>query len=1114
VFKEVSPTVDFPKLEHGVLRFWAETGAFGKRVALNRGGERWSFIDGPITANNPMGVHHAWGRTYKDLFQRYRAMRGFDLRYQNGFDCQGLWIEVEVERELGFRSKRDIEAYGVAEFVKRCKQRALRFAALQVEQSLRLGYWMDWDDPRLLRDLADRLERPEEAVTVQGPGGPVSDTVERHVGRLGTLQLGGSYFTFSDENNYTIWAVLKRCHERGWIHKGRDVMPWCPRCSTALSQHEIVTEGYRELTHPGLTLRFPLRGRPGEALLVWTTTPWTLTSNVAAAVHPEMTYAKIRRGGEVLYLAEAVLSRVFPGKDYEVTERLTGRDMEGWAYEGPFDELPAERDLGAVDAHRVILWEGVSGEEGTGVVHIAPGCGKEDLELGKRYGLPAVAPLNEFGVFVEGFGRLTGTHVYESAQPILEDLRGKNVLIRVEDYAHRYPVCWRCGSELVFRLVDEWFISMGEKLDKPLEEVTEEERERNLRYQIMEAAGQVRWIPEFGLQQELDWLGNMEDWMISKKRYWGLALPIWECEKCGHFDVIGSEEELRSRAVEGWEAFEGHTPHRPWIDAVKIACSKCGAVTSRIPDVGNPWLDAGIVAYSTLNYRHDRALWERWFPADLICESLPGQFRNWFYSMLAMSTILERRTPFRTCLGHGTVLDEQGREMHKSWGNAIWFDDAVEVMGADVMRWMYCSNRPEADLLFGYRRADEVKRRFLLTLWNVYSFFVTYANLDGWKPGAASHQYSLLDRWILSRLQGLVQDVTDRLEDYDPYAATAHLERFVDELSTWYLRRSRRRFWKSEADEDKDAGYAALYACLTTLARLLAPFTPFLAEEVYQNLVRGVDPEAPESVHHNDWPVADRSLIDEELTADMGLAIRVSALGRSARSEAGVKLRQPLSRATVVAEETALRRLRRLVDLVKDELNVKELDLTTRREELVDLEVRPLPSVLGKKYGRLFPRLREAVAKMDAAALIRAFEGGLGVDVEVEGRVVTLLPGEVEVRTRPRGGRALAEEEGVVVAVDTALTEGLRGEGLARDIVRRVQNQRKEAGFQIADEIETYYQAGPRLTEAFQAHGDYIAAETLSTALHRAKPPKKAHVAHYEIDGEPLTVGLVRIRRD
>ncbi len=1110
MFKEVPPTVDFPKIEHKILKFWAEIDAFKKRVALNKGKKPWSFIDGPITANNPMGVHHAWGRTYKDLFQRFKAMQGYELRYQNGFDCQGLWIEVEVERELGFKSKRDIEAYGIAEFVKKCKQRALRYAAIQTEQSIRLGYWMDWNDPNTLRYLADCLENPNQIVTIQGANGPVTDTVERLVGRLGSPEIGGSYFTFSDENNYMIWALLKKCYEKGWIYKGRDVMPWCPRCSTALSEHEIVTEGYKELTHPSLTVRFPLRGRKKESLLIWTTTPWTLTSNVAAAVHPDITYVKVKFGDEYFYLGKPALERTLPKGSYEIIEEIKGYEMEGWTYDGPFDELPAERKSGAVDAHRVILWDEVSEDEGTCIVHIAPGCGKEDLELGKIYNLPAVAPLNEFGIFIEGFGKFTGIHVYDSAKPVIEELKKKGLLFKVEDYVHRYPVCWRCGSELVFRLVDEWFISMGKKLDKPLEEVTEEEKDQNLRYQIMEVAKKIRWIPEYGLQLELDWLQNMEDWMISKKRYWGLALPIWECKKCGNFEVIGGKEELKARAVEGWEIFEGHTPHRPWVDAVKIKCSKCGALMSRIPDVGNPWLDAGIVAYSTLQYRQNRKYWEKWFPADFICESLPGQFRNWFYAMLAMSTIMERKPPFKVCFGHGLVLGEDGREMHKSWGNAIWFDEAVEKMGADVMRWIYCTTKPETNLLFGYKRAEEVKKRFLIPLWNIYSFFVTYANLDEWTPknSVPYNSLSLLDRWILSKLNVLIKDVTKFLEDFDPYNATLSIEKFVNDLSTWYIRRSRRRFWKSERDEDKNAAYTTLYKCLTTLIKLLAPFIPFLTEEIYQNIVRNVDPNAPESVHHNDWPVADERLIDEELMREMELAIKVCSLGRSARSKAGIKLRQPLLEAKVVASETMIKQIEKLKNLIMEELNVKRLSFTTKRNDLIDYVVKPVPELLGKKYGKMFPKIQRTIMEMEPQRVIDALRANGELELTIDGQKIRILPEEIKVLERPKNGYSVSEEDNIMVGVNIILSKDLRMEGLARDIVRRIQNQRKEAGFNIADLIETYYEAGPTLTEVFEKFEEYIATETLSTIIKRGSPHGEAHSATYSLAGEKLRIWL------
>jgi isoleucyl-tRNA synthetase len=1110
LYKEVPATFDLPQMERDILTFWAETDAFAKRVALNRGHPRWSFIDGPITANNPMGVHHAWGRTYKDLYQRYKAMHGFDLRYQNGFDCQGLWVEVEVEKELGFSSKRDIEAFGIANFINKCKERVLRSAALQVTQSLRLGYWMAWDDVQLLRQLADRMEHPDEIVTVKGANGPVTTSVEQLVGQLGTATLGGSYFTFSTENNYTIWAVLKKCYERGWLYKGRDVLPWCPRCSTAISQHEIATEGYRELTHPGVTLRFRLQGRPGESLLVWTTTPWTLTANVAAAVHPDLTYVKARWNDETFYLGENAVDRVFKTRPH-VLETLIGRELEGWTYEGPFDELPAEQKAGADAAHRIILWGEVSEAEGTGIVHIAPGCGKEDLELGKTYHLPAVAPLDEYGVFLDGFDWLSGSHVYDSASPIIERLREKGLLFAVEAYPHRYPVCWRCENELVFRLVDEWFIAMGEKLGAPVDSVGRDVVDENLRYQIMEVTQQVHWIPSYGLQQELDWLQNMDDWMISKKRYWGLALPIWECHDCGCFDVIGGEDELKARAVAGWSVFQGHTPHRPWIDAVKIRCPQCGALMTRIKDVGNPWLDAGIVAYSTLDYRFHRDYWAQWFPADLICESLPGQFRNWFYSLLTMSTILERKPPCLTCVGHGSVLAEDGREMHKSWGNAIWFDDAAEKMGADVMRWMYCSNKADTNLLFGYAGADAVKRRFLIPLWNIYSFLVTYANLDAWTPADATTTRSPMDRWALSKLHVLIHDVTRLLDDYDAYTATQAFEQYVDQLSTWYIRRSRRRFWKSESDEDKRAAYTTLYTCFITLIKLLAPFVPFLTEAIYQNLVRRVDPDAPASVHHTEWPVADAALIDEALMGEMDAAIAVSGLGRSARNKAGIKLRQPLAEAIIAGEASMVQRLQRFTELIGAELNVKTVTLTRRNDDLMTYTVRLLPKTLGKKYGPLFPKLQAAVARLDANAVATSVQAGVGVDLAVEGQVVTLLPEEVEVGSAAKAGWVVAEDQGLMVGVNSGLTEELEQEGLARDIVRRIQNQRKNAGFRIADEIETYYDAGPHLRSVFEAYGPYIAVETLSKALHPTEPPANAFVEAFDLVGETLRIGLVQV---
>jgi len=1143
-FKEVPSKVDFPAQERELLDFWKRMDSFKKMRQIHEGQPHWSFIDGPITANNPMGVHHGWGRTYKDLFNRFWTMRGRELRYQNGFDCQGLWVEVEVEKEKGFKTKKDIENFGLEEFVRLCKARVLRYAAIQTGQSIRLGYWMDWNDPDQLRWLADMLEEnPSRIITVAGPEGSVTDTVEQIVGRLGLPELGGSYFTFSNENNYMIWTFLKKCWQKGWLYRGADVMPWCPRCATGISQHEIVTDGYAELSHPSVTLRFPLRAEDGSqrkdnglpaSLLVWTTTPWTLTSNVAAAVGPDLTYVKVQQGDEFFYLSSGTLNML--QGDYQVVNELKGRDMLGWSYDGPFDDLPAAQRVGgftdlsellegitqsAVQAHQIIPWDEVGETEGTGIVHIAPGCGAEDFGLGRQFHLPLIAPLDEEGYVVENFGWLTGMHVSEVAELIFEDLKRKGLLYHVELYAHRYPTCWRCKTELVFRLVDEWFISMGEVYDKPREALTPEEKERSLRYQIMDVVDQIRWIPEFGHAREMDWLHNMHDWMISKKRYWGLALPIWVCAECGHYEVIGDEVELRSRAISGWEIFEGHTPHRPFIDAVKLACPKCQAEMSRLPDVGNPWLDAGIVSFSTLQYRSDRNYWRAWYPAHWISESFPGQFRNWFYSLLAMATVIDNSPPFLQNFSYGTLLAEDGRPMHKSWGNSIEFNEAADKIGVDVMRWLFCAHKPENDLLFGYNRGDETRRRFIIPFWNVYSFLVNYARLDDWAPdfafdpaypeGPTPKSENLLDRWVLARLNQTVSQVTAAIESSDPLGAALAHEALMDDLTNWYVRRSRRRFWKSEQDADKSTAYATLYHVMVKLARLLAPFIPFITEAMYQNLVVAVRSEAYNSVHHTSWPHCDETAIDEPLLEQMALARQVASLGLSARNSASLKVRQPLAKVLVYAG--GKQNLRdELVEIVKDELNVKEFEFVAEAGRLVTYQILPDNKLLGPRFGARFPRVRAALATADAAQIAASVMANVPVQLELDGEAIELAPAEVIVQTQPAEGLAVAADKQATVAVDATITPELRAEGLAREVVRRIQAMRKDADFNIEDRIATYYQVSGELEAVFQTWQEYIKAETLTTRLVGDEPPADAYRERLTVDGETLVLGVQRYK--
>ncbi len=1141
MFKPVQTQVDFIAQEHEMLDFWDKIQAFKKLNALRQGAPRWSFIDGPITANNPMGIHHGWGRSYKDLWQRYWAMHGYQQRYQNGFDCQGLWVEVEVEKEKGFKSKRDIETYGLAPFVLECKARVLRQAAKQTEQSIRLGYWMDWNDPEMLRTMADKLlENPAQTMTVNGPEGPVTDSVERLVGRLGMPELGGSYFTFATENNYTIWTFLKKVWERGWLYRGHDVMPWCPRCETGISQHEIVTDGYRELTHDAPVIRFPLRGREREALLVWTTTPWTLTSNVAAAVGPELTYAKVKASdGWTYYLAKGTLQNVVKGK-YEVLGELKGEDMLGWEYIGPFDELPAVQAMHVPDFHRIIPWDEVGEVEGTGIVHIAPGCGAEDFELGEIHGLPALAPLAENGAFLEGFGWLTGRDVHEVAHEVFHDLEDKDKLYRVDEYTHRYPVCWRCDTPLVFRLVDEWFINMGELYDKPREEVTAEEKARSLRYQIMDVVDQIQWIPEFGYAREMDWLRNMHDWMISKKRYWGLALPIWVCDNkdCDHFEVLGDGDELRARAVEGWDVFEGHTPHRPYVDAVKITCPKCGSTMTRITDVGNPWLDAGSVTYSTTQYRTNREFWAKWVPADWISESFPGQFRNWFYSLITMSTVFEQMPPTKVVHGYSTCLAEDGRQMHKSWGNAIWFDEAAEKIGVDTMRWLFMNQPLDQNLLFGYHRADETRRRFIIPLWNTYAFFVTYARIDEWTPpaellnnplkyeeghpelgapwtGAAAP--TVLDKWIIARLRETIAAMTEGYETYIPVKVAQSAEAFLDDLSNWYVRRSRRRFWAARgasvsSDADKEAAYQTLYAVLVTFAKLLAPVLPFMTEVMYQNLVREADGAAPESIHHCMFPVAAPLSADESVLTEAMAAVRQAAtLGHSVRASNNLKVRQPLARALIAADPRRREELSQLLDVLADELNVKDVDFVAEEGELVEYKLLPLNRVLGPKFGQRFPLVRKALETVDAARAVAHLHAGEALTLTLgDGSEAVLSSDEVLVQSHAREGYGVAGEGGLVVALDTVVTPELEQEGLAREVVRRVQDLRKQADYQLTARIVVQYSASGGLAEAIAAQREMIASEVLADALEAVDVPTGDKVLEDMVDDVPLVLAVKR----
>lgn len=1049
MFEKVESRADFVKQEHQILELWDKQKIFDKLVAKNEEGPVWSFLDGPITANNPMGVHHAWGRTLKDCFQRFRAMQGYTQRFQNGFDCQGLWIEVEVEKELGFKTKRDIETYGLEKFVKKCKERAIKYSQIQTEQSIRLGYWMHWDD---------------------------------------------SYYTMSDENNYTIWAFLKKCHDRKFIYKGRDSMPWCARCGTGISQHEM-HEGYRDVEDPSVFLQMPLRDRDNEYLLVWTTTPWTLAANIACAVHPDFTYAKVEQGGSVYYLASTLVHIMKEKGDFSLLGELPGTDLVGWQYDGPFDELPANEE--AAEAHRVVPWDLVSDAEGTGIVHIATGCGREDFELGQEAGLPVVAPIDENGMYFEGFGFLTGKSAHDVAEEIMQSLREKEFYYKRETCMHSYPHCWRCGEPLLYRNVSEWFIDMS------------------WRDEIMEVAKKIRWIPEWGLDQELNWLENMRDWMISKKRYWGLALPIFECE-CGWFDVIGSREELKERAVEGWDEFDGNSPHRPWIDRVKIECSECGKTVSRIPDVGNPWLDAGIVPYSTVHYNTDRDYWNRWIPADLVLECFPGQFRNWFYALLSMSTMMENIPPFKSLLGYALVRDENGEEMHKSSGNAIWFDDAAETMGVDVMRWIYCRQNTANNLNFGFQAGNLTRRTVFDTWWNIYAFFCNYARLADFDPESESvpmEERTDMDRWVLARLNILVKEAHEAFERCDIQKCVRDAEDFIGQLSNWYVRRNRRRFWRERSDEDPNtlAAYQTLHTTLVTLCRLLAPVVPFITETMYRNLTRSRQGSHPESVHLCSFPEPDAEALDEDLARSMDLTVDLVSAGHNIRKTKQIRVRQPLAELIVATPDRSTRdSLKRFEQDILDELNIKQLTFIDTVGELGSYTVKPDFKKLGPRLGSAVKDVASQLARMDSQEIARRVNEGETVCVEAGEETYELTRDDLDIRFEAGEHVEVQETDDMIIALNTELNNELKAEGMVRDVVRHIQVLRKEQDLELEDRIVLSWSSDSSfLAEAMNKWQEYVKSETLAVEVKdtiEGEPQKRAPADEAEIS---LTVEKV-----
>ncbi len=872
---------DFKEIEQETLKFWEQKKIFDKLRKKNKGKKIWSFIDGPITANNPMGVHHAWGRTYKDLFHRFKAMQGFDTRWQNGFDCQGLWVEREEEKALGLKDKGDIEKFGILKFAKACRKRVEKFSKIQTDQSIRLGQWMDWDN---------------------------------------------SYYTMSDENQLHNWMLLKTYFDEGWLYKGKDAVPWCWRCGTASSKHDIITAGYLEVTHEAIFMRFPIKGKKNEYFLIFTTTPWTIPANVAIAVNKKINYVKIENKGKKYWLAEETLSEI--KGDYRVLEKKKGKNLEEMAYLMPYKDLKCHKK----SPHKVVLWNLASEEEGTGIVHIAPGCGTEDFELGKDLKLPAISPLDEAGVYKKEYGEFSNKKYSDVNKAVLKDMKERGFIYKIEPYPHRYPHCWRCGEELVFRLVDEWYIKCSK-----------------IRSKLIKENKKINWYPKYGKTRQEEWFKNMSDWLISRKRYWGLPLPIWECG-CGHVEVIGSLEELKKKAVDKKKVDKLSEIHRPWIDEIKIKCLKCKKQVSRIPDVGDAWLDAGIVPFSTLNYLSDKKYWKKWYPADLISENMPGQYRGWFNALMWASITLTGNAPFKTMFGYETLKDEKGEEMHKSRGNAIWFDDAVEKIGADTMRLLYCLQDPTQELRFGFKVAKE-PRNHVNILYNLSRLV---------EDSKAQRISKIEDKWILSKFNSLIKKVTKELENLRPHLAARALQDFwLNDLSRGYIQLVRERI-----SQDDEAVKYLMKEIYLNLIKLCAPIIPFITEHIWQVLKKNKLVKE-ESVYLCKWPRADAKKTDGKLEESFEDVFFIIEKGLAERDKAKIGLKWPLAKARLNYDKKLDSGL---LEIIARQLNLKEIDLIVGDKISIKLDTKLTPELEAEGYAR------------EVSRWVQAFRRKLGLD--------------------------------------------------------------------------------------------------------------------------------------
>jgi len=1052
MFKPVSSKLDVNEMELSILEFWKNEKIFKKSTQNRLGNPEYVFYEGPPTANGKPGVHHVLARAFKDIFPRFKTMKGFHVSRRGGWDTHGLPVEIEVEKKLGFTNKQQIEEYGIGKFNQLCKESAFTYIQEWEKLTERIAFWVDFES---------------------------------------------AYITYKNSYIESVWWILNDFWKKDLLFQGFKVVPYCPRCGTPLSDHEV-SLGYKDTKDPSIFVRMPLEDDPGTSLLVWTTTPWTLPGNVAVAVHPDIEYAVIERevkngvveGKEKLILAKSLIEKVFEGEEITVVDEIKGKQLKDKQYKPLYTFLPPDRP-----AYRVVLADFVTVEDGTGLVHIAPAFGEDDMNIGLEEDLPVIMTVAPNGAFISEVRPWAGRFVKDADPFIIEDLENRGLLYKTAQYEHTYPFCWRCSTPLLYYARPTWYIRTSELKDK-----------------LVNLNQEINWYPDhikdgrFG-----NWLENNIDWALGRERYWGTPLPVWECEECGEQICVGSVAELAEKTGKDLTGLDLHRPH---VDEIEFSCEECGKTMRRVPELIDVWFDSGSMPVAQWHYPFENEQeFKNQFPADYICEAV-DQTRGWFYSLHAIATLLFGEPSFKNVICLGLILDGEGQKMSKSKGNVVDPWEVLNKMGADAMRWyLYTASPPGQERRFSSDLVSEVLRNFTLTLWNTYSFFVTYANIDQWTMDQNKKvQYSKLDRWLLAELHALVRDITDSLENYDVLGATRPIEKFVDHLSNWYLRRSRRRFWKSESDDDKYAAYATLYEALVTISKLLAPTMPFIAEEIYSNLVHGVKKDAPISVHMTDWPEFDQDFINQPMVDEMNLVMKLVSLGHAARNQSGIKVRQPLQEvAFTTSKPTESEIIQQYEELFQDELNVKTVRILSAAGEATSYELVPLPKQLGQKYKSEFPGIKAAILALDPDQYAIKILEGQSFELKLADEVLEILPDEVEVRMQAKKGFVVASEGAYLAALVTEITPELRDEGLARELVRRVQEARKQAGFDISDRIKVYYTASAGLEKAITEHSEYIMLETLAVEMEKDNNPETLPNASEDFDGETVAIWVEKV---